>query len=117
MADKFLAVKDLHVNVDDNPILKGLDLEIGRGEVHVIMGPNGAGKSTLANVLMGHPRYEVTGGTMEFEGELLNDLKPDERAKRGLFLSFQYPEEIPVLPWKIFCGWLKLPTPASLFQL
>lgn len=108
MADKFLAVKDLYVNVDDNPILKGLDLEIGRGEVHVIMGPNGAGKSTLANVLMGHPRYEVTGGTMEFEGELLNDLKPDERAKRGLFLSFQYPEEIPGVTMENFLRMAKI---------
>ena len=73
MAERFLVIKDLHVNVEDSPILKGLNLEVGRGEVHVIMGPNGAGKSTLANVLLGHPKYEVTAGTIEFEGKLLND--------------------------------------------
>ncbi|NLM69693.1 MAG: Fe-S cluster assembly ATPase SufC [Firmicutes bacterium] len=108
MAERFLVIKDLHVNVEDSPILKGLNLEVGRGEVHVIMGPNGAGKSTLANVLLGHPKYEVTAGTIEFEGKLLNDLKPDERAKLGLFLSFQYPEEIPGVTMENFLRMAKI---------
>ena len=92
--EKLLKIKNLKTTVDDKEILKGLDLEIGMGEIHVIMGPNGAGKSTLANILMGHPKYTISEGTMEFNGENINLLKADERAKRGIFLSFQYPEEI-----------------------
>jgi Fe-S cluster assembly ATP-binding protein len=95
MTNKLLKIEGLKAAVSDKEILKGLDLEIGKGEIHVIMGPNGAGKSTLANVLMGHPKYEVTDGTINFENEEINNLKADERAKRGIFLSFQYPEEIP----------------------
>lgn len=95
MPNKFLLIENLSVNVEEQPILRGLSLEVKRGEVHVIVGPNGAGKSTLANVLMGDPNYEITDGTIEFEGQLINDLKVNERAKLGLFLSFQYPEEIP----------------------
>jgi Fe-S cluster assembly ATP-binding protein len=95
MSEHMLTVNNLHVSVSDKTILKGLNLEIGKGEVHVIMGPNGAGKSTLANILMGHPKYEILEGTMEFEGALINETKVNERAKLGMFLSFQYPEEIP----------------------
>lgn len=95
MPNTFLVIDNLSVNIDDKPILKKLSLEVGQGEIHVIMGPNGAGKSTLANVLMGDPKYEITNGTIEFEGQVVNDLKVNERAKLGMFLSFQYPEEIP----------------------
>ena len=90
-----LKIENLRVEVDGNEIVKGLDLEVGRGEVHAIMGPNGSGKSTLANVLMGHPRYNVTEGLITFEGEDVLELEPDERAKMGMFLAFQYPSEVP----------------------
>jgi Fe-S cluster assembly ATP-binding protein len=90
-----LKIENLRVEVDGNEIVKGLDLEVGRGEVHAIMGPNGSGKSTLANVLMGHPRYDVTEGLITFEGEDVLELEPDERAKMGMFLAFQYPSEVP----------------------
>jgi Fe-S cluster assembly ATP-binding protein len=90
-----LKIEDLHVEIDGQEIIKGLDLEVGQGEIHAIMGPNGSGKSTLANVLMGHPRYEVTGGSVTFEGEDVFELEPDERAKMGMFLAFQYPSEVP----------------------
>lgn len=95
MSEKLLDIKNLHTKVGDKEILRGLDLEIGKGEIHVIMGPNGAGKSTLANTLMGHPKYSISDGNINFDGENINELKADERAKRGIFLSFQYPEEIP----------------------
>jgi Fe-S cluster assembly ATP-binding protein len=90
-----LKIENLRVEIDGQEIIKGLDLEVGRGEIHAIMGPNGSGKSTLANVLMGHPRYEITDGSVTFEGEDLLELEPDERAKMGLFLAFQYPSEVP----------------------
>ncbi|MCA1718215.1 MAG: Fe-S cluster assembly ATPase SufC [Actinobacteria bacterium] len=90
-----LKIENLHVEVDGNEIVKGLDLEVGQGEIHAIMGPNGSGKSTLANVLMGHPRYDVTGGSVIFEDEDVMELEADERAKMGLFLAFQYPSEVP----------------------
>ena len=90
-----LKIENLHVEVDGNEIVKGLDLEVGKGEIHAIMGPNGSGKSTFANVLMGHPRYEVTEGSVIFEGEDVLELEPDERAKMGMFLAFQYPSEVP----------------------
>ena len=90
-----LNIKDLHANVGEKEILKGLDLKIKKGETHVIMGPNGAGKSTLANIIMNNPEYEVIKGDVEFEGENINDLRTDERAKKGIFMSFQTPEEIP----------------------
>lgn len=92
--EKLLNIKDLHVEVDGKEILKGINLDINKGEVHVIMGPNGGGKSTLANTLMNHPKYKISKGDIYFEGERINDLKTDERAKRGMFLSFQYPEEV-----------------------
>lgn len=95
MAEKLLEIKDLHAGVEGKEILKGLDLTVGKGEVHVILGPNGSGKSTLMNIIMGHPKYEVTSGTISFEGEDIKDLKTFERARKGLFLSFQTPEEIP----------------------
>jgi Fe-S cluster assembly ATP-binding protein len=95
MENKLLKIENLKTKIEGKDILKGLNLEVGKGEIHAIMGPNGAGKSTLANTLMGHPKYEVIDGEMIFEGEVLNELKANERAKKGLFLSFQYPEEIP----------------------
>src|SRR5258706_13143445 len=90
-----LVVKDLHVAVEGKEILKGLSLEVRKGEIHALMGPNGPGKSTLANTLMGHPRYEVTGGKIYFKGEDITDLPADKRAQRGLFLAMQYPTAIP----------------------
>ena len=89
-----LAVEDLHVSVDEEEILRGVDLTAHRGEVHAIMGPNGSGKSTLAKVLMGHPRYEVTSGTVRFKGEDITEADPPTRANLGMFLAFQYPEEV-----------------------
>ena len=88
-------VDGLHVSVEGKEIVKGLDLTIQRGEIHAIMGPNASGKSTLAHALMGHPRYEVTQGRVLLKGESILGLKPDERARLGLFLAFQYPRAIP----------------------
>ena len=93
MAD--LEIKDLHVRTEDREILRGVDLEINRGEIHALMGPNGSGKSTLANTLLGHPAYEVTEGTITFKGEDITEAEPHDRAKAGLFLAFQYPVSIP----------------------
>jgi len=90
-----LIVKDLHAKVEGKEILKGINLEVNPGEVHAIMGPNGSGKSTLANVLAGHSNYEVTSGEVTFFGKNLLDMDADVRSKEGLFLSFQYPVEIP----------------------
>lgn len=90
-----IEIKDLHVNIEGKPILKGLNLTIKPGEIHAIMGPNGAGKSTLAKVLAGHPSYEVTQGEVWFKGQNILELEPEERAHLGLFMSFQYPLEIP----------------------
>lgn len=95
MAEKLLEIRDLHAGVESKEILKGLNLLVNKGEVHVILGPNGSGKSTLMNVIMGHPKYTVTSGTMQFAGEDMKELKTFERARKGLFLSFQTPEEIP----------------------
>src|SRR4051812_38396987 len=90
-----LDVKDLHVTVDGNEILRGVDLTVNAGEVHAIMGPNGSGKSTLAQALAGHPSYAVTEGTVLYDGKDLLVLAPEERAQEGVFLAFQYPVEIP----------------------
>ena len=90
-----LEIRNLHAAIDDSEILRGIDLEMSRGQIHAIMGPNGSGKSTLANVLMGHPAYEVTDGQVTFEGVDVLELEPDERSRLGLFLAFQYPSAIP----------------------
>jgi len=90
-----LTIHNLKSTIDNKEILKGVNLTINKGEIHVVMGPNGAGKSTLAYTLMGHPKYEVTEGEAFFEGENLLEMKVNDRAKKGLFLSFQYPEVIP----------------------
>jgi len=95
MADALLEIRDLHVRVGDKPILRGVDLVVCAGEVHAVMGPNGSGKSTLANVLAGREGYEVTRGTVRFRGADLLALAPEERARAGVFLAFQYPVEIP----------------------
>ncbi len=90
-----LEIRDLHASINGSPILKGIDLTIKKGEIHAIMGPNGSGKSTLAKVLAGHPAYEVTSGQVLYEGKNLLDMAPDERAREGVFMAFQYPIEVP----------------------
>ena len=95
MNDSLLEIKDLHASIGEKEILKGINFRMGRGEIHAVMGPNGAGKSTLGAVLTGKPGYVVTSGTVEYEGKDLLALSPEERSWAGLFLSFQYPVEIP----------------------
>lgn len=90
----FLEIKDLHVSIDGKQILDGLNLDIDKGEVHAIMGPNGSGKSTLANAILGHPKYTLNSGEIRVKGEVINDLSTDLRARKGIFLGFQYPTEI-----------------------
>jgi Fe-S cluster assembly ATP-binding protein len=90
-----MSIKNLHASIGDKEILKGINLEVKAGEVHAIMGPNGAGKSTLASIIAGNENYEVTQGEIGLDGEDLADLAPEERAHKGVFLSFQYPVEIP----------------------
>ena len=90
-----LEIRNLHVRAGEKEILKGLDLEVSKGEIHALMGPNGSGKSTLANAIMGHPGLEVTDGTITFNGEDVTEADPDERARAGLFMAFQYPVAVP----------------------
>ncbi|MEO8350940.1 MAG: Fe-S cluster assembly ATPase SufC [Chthoniobacteraceae bacterium] len=90
-----LEINDLHVSIDDQEIIRGLSLEIPKGEVHAVMGPNGSGKSTLSKAIGGHPDYTITGGDVLIDGSSILELEPDERARAGLFLAFQYPMEIP----------------------
>jgi len=90
-----LLIKDLFANVEDTPILKGVNLEIPKGEIHAIMGPNGSGKSTLSKVISGHDDYEVKGGSVTLDGEDISDMSVDERSRAGIFLAFQYPAEVP----------------------
>lgn len=97
-----LSIKDLYVSVEGKEILSGINLEVRPGEVHAIMGPNGSGKSTLANILAGKEGYEVTGGQITYSGEDLMELSPEDRARKGIFLSFQYPVEIPGVPMVTF---------------
>jgi Fe-S cluster assembly ATP-binding protein len=93
MAD--LEIRNLHVSAEGKEILKGLDLDVSKGEIHALMGPNGSGKSTLANAIMGHPSFDVTDGEIRFAGEVITDAAPEERARAGLFMAFQYPVAIP----------------------
>ena len=95
MSNKLLEIKNLHVNVEDKEILKGIDLTINKGEIHVIMGPNGSGKTTTANAILSNPLYNKVEGNINFESEDITNLKTDEIARKGVFMSFQLPEEIP----------------------
>ena len=95
MSNKLLEIKDLHVNAEEKEILKGINLNINKGEIHVIMGPNGSGKTTTANAILNNPAYTKVSGSVEFDGENISDLKTDEIARKGIFMSFQLPEEIP----------------------
>src|SRR5215204_5867429 len=90
-----LEIRNLHAGIDGREILRGINLTVNKGEIHAIMGPNGSGKSTLAKILAGHPQYEVTGGEIVYEGRNLLEMSPDERAREGVFLAFQYPVEVP----------------------
>jgi Fe-S cluster assembly ATP-binding protein len=102
MSSSILEIRDLHANAGDAPILRGIDLTLRPGEVHAVMGPNGSGKSTLAHVLAGKPGYERTRGEILFDGKDLAGLEPEERAREGIFLAFQYPVEIPGVPNNYF---------------
>ena len=105
--NKLLEIKNLYAEAEEKEILKGLNLTINKGETHVIMGPNGAGKSTTANVILNSPEYKKTRGTIEFEGENINDLSTDKIAKKGIFMSFQTPEEIPGISTMNFLKYAK----------
>ena len=119
MSNKLLEIKDLHVNAEDKEILKGIDLTINKGEIHVIMGPNGSGKTTTANAILNNPAYTKTSGSIEFDGENINDLKTDEIARKGIFMSFQLPEEIPGVSVTNFLKYAKNKTtgkPVKIFE-
>ena len=107
MSNKLLEIKDLHVNAQDKEILKGIDLTINKGEIHVIMGPNGSGKTTTANAILNNPLYNKVKGTINFDGEDITNLKTDEIARKGVFMSFQLPEEIPGISVTNFFFFLK----------
>ena len=95
MSENLLEIKDLYVNAEEKEILKGINLKVNKGEIHVIMGPNGSGKTTTANAILSNPEYTKTNGTIFFEGEDITNVKTDEIARKGVFMSFQLPEEIP----------------------
>ena len=117
---ELLKITNLHANAGDKEILKGLDLTINKGETHVIMGPNGSGKSTTANVILNNPEYKITEGDIFLEGEKINDLKTDEIARKGVFMSFQSPEEIPGISVMNFLKYAKnkrTGEPVKVFQL
>lgn len=95
MPTPLIQIDNLHASVDGNEILKGVSLTVNRGETHAVMGPNGSGKSTLANILLGHPSYGITEGTVHYKGEDITEMAPEDRGRAGMFLGFQYPEEIP----------------------
>jgi len=95
LENPLIVIDNLHASVEGTEILKGVDLTVNRGETHAIMGPNGSGKSTLANVLLGHPSYEITQGSISYQGEDITEWAPEKRGQAGMFLGFQYPEEIP----------------------
>src|SRR6476646_7191188 len=105
-SEVILSVRDLTENVDGTQILKRLNLEVKAGEIHAIMGPNGSGKSTFSKILAGHPAYEVTGGEVIFLGENLLEKEPEERARSGVFLAFQYRWRFQELATSTFCAWL-----------
>ena len=116
---ELLKITNLHANAGEKEILKGLDLTINKGETHVIMGPNGSGKSTTANVILNNPEYKITEGEIYFEGEKINDLKTDAIARKGVFMSFQSPEEIPGISVMNFLKYAKNKTtgePVKVFQ-
>jgi len=95
LENPLIVIDNLHASVEDTEILKGVSLTVNRGEIHAIMGPNGSGKSTLANVLLGHPSYQITDGSITYKGEDITQWAPEKRGQAGMFLGFQYPEEIP----------------------
>ena len=120
MSKKLLQIKNLYANAETKEILKGLNLTVNKGEVHVIMGPNGAGKSTTASVIFNSPEYKKVSGEIEFEGENINDLSTDKIAKKGIFMSFQSPEEIPGISTMNFLKYAKNKIedkPVKVFQL
>ncbi len=119
MSDKLLEIKDLHVNAEKKEILKGINLNIKKGEIHVIMGPNGSGKTTTANAILNNPMYSKENGSIEFEGQDITNLKTDEIARRGIFMSFQLPEEIPGITVTNFLKYAKNKTtgkPVKIFE-
>ena len=119
MSETLLEIKNLHAKVGDKEIIKGLNLKINKGEVHVIMGPNGAGKSTLSNVILANPEYTQTEGDIILDGENINGLKTDERARKGIFMSFQSPKEIPGVSVTNFLKYAKIATtgkPVKIFE-
>lgn len=119
MKNELLKINNLHVKADEKEILKGIDLKINKGEIHVIMGPNGSGKTTTANAILNNPAYTKTEGTIEFDGQDITNLKTDEIARKGIFMSFQLPEEIPGVSVTNFLKYAKSKStgkPVKIFQ-